>query len=736
MPINVNREKRKDWLKYIEMKSQFVRYNLIVIFLLASFFVVGQQKYTTHAVKQGETLNSIAKQYRVTPYAILQQNPEIKNSNEIKPNSILVIPIGGLVTLDKDGKEEKAEVEKLEQIEPLAFKKHRVRKKETLFSLTQKYNITEEQIKRYNTDLYSQQLKKGMVLQIPEYPEVIEEDESDIDFETYTVLPKETRWSIANKYNITIDSLLLLNPKLPKNTAYLAVGQELKLPRPKGDSLDEQKVVLFESFTVPKAMGLFRISQNYGIAVDSVIKLNPEINEIGGLREGMVLRLPKKKPTSELINTDNYIFYQVKPKQNIFRLTQNLQISRDSLFNLNPELENGLKAGMVLKLPKSKAEGLKVKNALVIDKVNLLDSINIDNKPKLVFLLPFRLDRIDFSDKSKTKSQVKARKDVRYAMGLYTGALVALDSIKKLGVSVDVSVFDTELSLESLKATLTKNPLMGFDAVVGPVAPNLLSEVSVQATNYGVPVVAPLASKSDLSLNNVFFSVPNDDILRRNILDYVSKLRKNENILVIADAKHQEAKDSILNVFPMARVAKMSKDGSLHLIDFQTMLSEKEENWVFVETDQPNLIASISSILNASIGPVEEGGDVKVKMFTTNYNDGFDGDAISRPHLSNLQFTFPSSYREVGNDDFTRAYLKKFGHAPDRFAVRGFDLTFDLLLKLAHKKNLFETTSIIGTTEYSGNRFDYLNDWNSGFFNQASYLMQYDELRIKQIKIE
>ena len=113
-----------------------------------------------------------------------------------------------------------------------------------------------------------------------------------------------------------------------------------------------------------------------------------------------------------------------------------------------------------------------------------------------------------------------------------------------------------------------------------------------------------------------------------------------------------------------------------------------------------------------------------------------EGESVSRPHLSNLDFTFPSAYRMVENNEFTKAYLKKFGHEPDRYAVRGFDLMMDLLLKLGYKKNLFESARVIGETEYNGNRFNYFNDWSSGYFNEATYLMQYDDLRIKQLEIK
>ena len=113
----------------------------------------------------------------------------------------------------------------------------------------------------------------------------------------------------------------------------------------------------------------------------------------------------------------------------------------------------------------------------------------------------------------------------------------------------------------------------------------------------------------------------------------------------------------------------------------------------------------------------------------------FENEAVSKTHLSNLKFTFSSFYRESGNADFINAYGKKYnGLIPDRYAVRGFDVTMDVLLKLAYKNNLFETSKYIGLTEYAGNGFDYFNDWTSGYFNRACYIMEYEDLTIKEVE--
>ena len=718
------------------MKKYILQLVFTAVFLLA-MVPVSAQNYATHAVKEGETLKSISQKYRVTPYSILQANKEIKSASDVKENTILIIPLNGKPVENKtESKEEKQEEEK---VKPIRFTRHRVKRKETIFGLTQKYNITEDQLKRYNTRLYSETLERRMVLQIPVFPEVDPNEEKELDFETYTVQPKETRWSIAHKYGISVDSLLILNPELDKNTNYLAIGEELKLPRPKGDSLKEQKTEIFTSYTVPPKMTLYSLGREYGIPADSIVRLNPEIMQEGGLKEGMVVRLPKKKDDEGEVNTDNFIFYEVKPKQNIFRLTQNLKISREDLFRLNPALENGLKAGMVLKLPKEKADQLEVKNALVLDKINLVDSINIENRPKLVFMLPFRLDKVDVNDREKAQELIKNRRDLALSLGFYTGAMVALDSIKKLGVSVDVKTYDTQLDQAKVKEILFRENLNGVNAIIGPLAPGPLDEVAVQAAAKDIPVIAPISSDSKLSHNNVFYSVPRDVVLRDKMLSYMEKIHKDENIVIIADSTHQVAHDSILSKFPAAQIAKVIDNKSLHLDEFLIQLSGEKENWVFLETDQPNMVASVTSILNSantsSLLSTEETKEIKVRMLTTSFNAAFENEAVSKTHLSNLKFTYPSFYRESGSDAFTKAYSQKYrGVLPDRYAVRGFDVTMDVLLKLAYKNNLFETSKYIGLTEYAGNGFDYLNDWTSGYFNRACYIMEYDNLRIKEVE--
>ena len=511
----------------------------------------------------------------------------------------------------------------------------------------------------------------------------------------------------------------------------------MKMPI-KESGVKNQVTELFISYTVPAKMNFYQLEKKFNVKSDEIVRLNPEIVERGGLKEGMVIRIPERKVEGGSVNTDNYIFYEVKPKQTEFSLTRKLGISYKDLLTLNPDLKDGLKAGMVLKLPKEQTGNFEVRNALVLDKIELLDSINPENRPKIMFLLPFRLNKLNLGDKAEVRNTIDARNSLKYSLGLYSGALVALDSLADLGISVDVRTFDNELDLAKTRQILLKENLVDYSAIIGPLDVASLREVAVRTLQHSVPVIAPIPANTNLSMSNVFFSYTPDEILQTKMLDYIQSTKEEQNIIIIADAANAVARDSILARFPEAKIAEVieeEKNIGVALNKLGALLSEEKENWVFVESANYKLISSVTSILNsfqnALLDPEKSKKKLQMRMFTTNKNNAFDNDVISGSHLSNLNFTFPSVYRETADNSFSKRYRKKFGDTPDRYAVRGFDLTYDILLKLAYKNDLLAVSKLIGLTEYTGNKFSYEKDFTSGYFNQASYILSYEDMRIK-----
>lgn len=296
------------------------------------------------------------------------------------------------------------------------------------------------------------------------------------------------------------------------------------------------------------------------------------------------------------------------------------------------------------------------------------------------------------------------------------------------------------MSAEKTQELLQTVNLTSYDAIVGPLDDASLKLVAARTVTLGVPIIVPTA-KPNLGAANIFYSYTAEEVLRDKLLDFASKKRTGQNIIIIADNKNTHAKDLILARFPDAKVLRVVEESKNIGIDrdkLASLFSDKEENWVFVESEKYQLISSVTSILNALQNAVHDpaAGNLrsKLRMFTTNKNEAFDNDVISGAHLSNLNFTYPSVYGETSENGFTRAYQKRFGDTPDRFAVRGFDLTLDLLLKLAFKKDLMEVSKLIGETQYSANKFSFEKNLASGYFNQASYIMSYADMRLKEIE--
>ncbi|HIC33058.1 MAG TPA: LysM domain-containing protein, partial [Flavobacteriaceae bacterium] len=148
---------------------------LLMVFSCAS---AKAQNYKTHKVQAGETLEQIAKEYNVSKSSILALNPDARK--ELKVSSVLIIPKQGVVV-----KEPETITKETKTL--LGFKTHKVKRKETLYSLSKEYGVTQEDIKKHNPELYANNLRKGDQIKIPEYKIVKEVVVTKSPLTTYTV---------------------------------------------------------------------------------------------------------------------------------------------------------------------------------------------------------------------------------------------------------------------------------------------------------------------------------------------------------------------------------------------------------------------------------------------------------------------------------------------------------------------------------------------------------------------
>ncbi len=190
---------------------------LVLIFILTLSFVnvLQAQELIKHKVTQGETIETISKLYLVTPHDIMVLNPDVKKG--LMTGNTLIIPITKI----------NGQVPQAETKEIIGYRTIKVKRQETLYSLSKENNISIEDLKKYNSFLYSQPLKKGDKIRIPRYKTIVSQVTVDNILKIYTVQPKEGKWRVAYKFGMTMPELEALNPNMKE---VLQPGDQLVVP--------------------------------------------------------------------------------------------------------------------------------------------------------------------------------------------------------------------------------------------------------------------------------------------------------------------------------------------------------------------------------------------------------------------------------------------------------------------------------------------------------------------------
>ena len=248
----------------------------VLLFIgFVSIVSFGEQSATKHTVLKGETIPQIAQNYNTTPSEIYRLNPEAQNG--ITENQILSVP------------------ELLPQAKNTIT--HTVAPKETLFGLATKYNVKVEAIQSANALVLANGLQVGQQLIIPQ--DNTQKTETGIAKNTHLVQPKESLFSIARLYNVSVEDLDKANSAILKDG--LQVGQEIKIPNKKKTLDGRVRVINAETvFYVVKAKETkYSIAKQFGITVEQLESQNPEI--VNGLTEGnkLAINVKEVKPTNE-----------------------------------------------------------------------------------------------------------------------------------------------------------------------------------------------------------------------------------------------------------------------------------------------------------------------------------------------------------------------------------------------------------------------------------------------------
>lgn len=638
------------------------------------------------------------------------------------------------------------------------FYTHTVKKGETLIAISKAYNIPQKDIVMENPGAM-QGLKPNTVLNIPVF-----EDRSKFIY--HTVEKGQTLYFIAKKYQVDISILQKNNPAIENG---LKVGMEIKIPLPdKNDnktpdnkeptdkkqkknkepvSQDDSKIVKdkgsqtvvseeTETYTVEKGQTIYSLSKMFRITAEQLKEANPELKE-RGLKVGEVLNIPSSRsaPVHKKSETDSHRKDSIAPE-----VKKDKQIA-------GPDKQDGTKNTL------ADSKNIEVVKAVAGDKnvpvpggVFNTDCGNFDfkkyNRPfKIALLAPFYIAQnrgYVLKGKKKDEEPPVYPKSLKF-IEFYQGLLLALDSLKKQGVSTELLVYDTERDSAKIASITKKTEFDDVDLIIGPFFSSNLRHFSDFAKSHKIPIVSPLSQNSEFLMNNpyAFQANPSNSTMVNEAADYFSG-SKDINCLVVRSAKKEDsllARQFKTKLFELYNVKFKSdpphfKEMLYKEVGFkgvQESLSKEIDNVIFIPSVSETFVANVLNKLNTL--------ETKFPIYILGMQTWAFEDNIEQDYLFNLQYTFFTSmyvdYKRADVIAFLNYYRGLFHAEPSKYSFQGFDIGMYFVNALKAYGSNF-TGCILSDSKLNrkGLQTEFLfgkPETGNGFENTKSYIIQFDK---------
>lgn len=617
-------------------------------------------KYVLHTVAHKETIFSLCQRYHITLKELEAANPGL--GGVLQAGSTVKIPVAPT-----------AQEVQQKQIDS-EFYYHKVQKQQTLFSIAKQYGITENDIIRFNPTV-AQGLKVGQILKIPVKPSESEKKSTpeqtvntapERGFILHQVVSGETLFSLEKQYGISDEEMMRLNPELKNG---LKTGMKLKIPE-KAESLKQSVAEPTQStgskYQVEKGETIFSIASRFGVDVSDLKKANPALYT-RSVQAGETIQIPEQtKPAQATPSTSD--FKSVQQPASAFQ---------DIPVNCMPQANAGLKKYKVaLLLPLYLTNDTKIAQD---------DAMQTGNQNQSSLFSPIFFNNHSLAISTDTTIVAGGtRIDPRATgfMEFYEGAVLALDSLRRVGMNVELYVLDAN-NPKQVSALIQKQEFLDMNLIIGPVYPDLQAIVAPFAAKNRIPMVSPLSSDGNIEQNNSWYfkAVPSRDFQIDQTAKYISDEFRNRNFILIRESGvNPSSPEARLGQLCRQNLAGGAGRNLFHEYDFQSkgvtdingLLDLAGENIFVVPSNNEAQVSVAVSNLNALAGKyniVLMGTSAFTKMKsiqTENY------------HHVRLRYLSPyyTDYKKPAVRRFVGHYRDIFNGEPTQFSFQGYDVTF------------------------------------------------------------
>jgi LysM repeat protein/ABC-type branched-subunit amino acid transport system substrate-binding protein len=504
-----------------------------------------------------------------------------------------------------------------------------------------------------------------------------------VDGRTYivhTVEAGQTLYAISRSYAVPVDALLEANPGSAEG---LSIGQELLVPR---DAVLKKEartapILLRDGelqHTVAKRETLFGIARNYGVDINALLERNPELN--AGLREGMVVVVPMANVVGQ--------------KESVVRpavaeeWVEHVVLPGETLFGLGqrygvaPERIRSANDGLPEGLKAGQVLRIPVEAGNVPIPSEVLPPMRVGGTYKIALLLPFSVERNDSVLAAKPGRETRFHEATRIAAQFNAGAMLAFDSLKVLGLDAQVLVVDMGEEPRTWNAVLKRADLKDVDLFIGPFHRSAIEQLARSHPSAHIVCPVPQSNKVILGQPTVSKVTATRVDLIRHTARYVAQRHRGDNIIMLKPDIHadREAVDQMHRALNAAWSEQAGRSGdSVKVVP--TGRRDVGKLTSSLKSDRLNVVVvpseDVEFVTNlvAILRPMAS----KQQIAVVGLESWAAIETVSPLDLETLGFMFATAtffdVEDPGTQAFVQRFRERYKNDVDEYAMLGYDVT-------------------------------------------------------------
>ena len=556
----------------------------------------------------------------------------------------------------------------------------------------------------------------------------------------HTIQKGQSLYSISNMYGTTVDAIVKLNPG---SDQVIVEGKQLKVPRP--DSVTDQGTF----HTIQPGETLYGLSQKYKVTVKSILDANPGLNE-KNFRFGQVVNIPQGSATAEAqpsqpeapkvqqgipgpVQSRCKEMHKVARKETVYSIARQYGITEQELLDANTDIKDAkkLKRGMLLCIPYPKAQESTAQPEKTPTDAELFSQNKVTEQRISVIKAAVVLPLIP-----KEQGKAESARMLEY----YQGFLMAVDSLKRTGVSIDLYTYDSGATVASINAVLAKPEMQQMNVIFGPLYTEQIKPMADFASKHHIRLVIPFTSRDNTVYRNpdIYQINTPQSYLYSEVYEHFARQFPRAHVIFLDATTGAEEKAEFIKGFREELTNKKLSFTSLSenaTAEQMQAALQKDKSNVFVPTSGSNTVLiktlpQLTAMVNDSLYKEKINAEVHLfgypewQTYTKDHLSAFfelDTYFYTSFYTNNL-LAAPRSF----NANFRRWYGKDMEDRYPKYGMLGFDTGFFFLKGLALYGSGLENNldKMRLTPMQTGFKFDRVNNWG-GFINKKVFFVRF-----------